>query len=100
MVQAALGDKIKVPTLDGEEIMDVPKGTQSGEVFSLRGMGLPHPGRGQRGDLLVEVIVTTPKNLSKKQEELLREFVSLENDKPLKKVKDFFKKAKDKAMGS
>lgn len=100
MVQASLGDKVKVPTLEGEETMDIPKGTQSGEVFSLRGMGLPHPGRNQRGDLLVEVIVHTPKNLSKKQEELLKEFLELENGKPLNKVKDFFKKAKDKAMGS
>lgn len=100
MVQAALGDKLKVPTLEGEETMDIPKGTQSGEVFSLRGKGLVHPGRSQRGDLLVEIIVNTPKSLSKKQEELLREFLALEEDKPLKKVKNFFKKAKDAAMGS
>jgi len=96
----SLGDKLKVPTLEGEETMDIPKGTQSGEVFSLRGKGLVHPGRSQRGDLLVEIIVNTPKSLSKKQEELLREFLALEEDKPLKKVKNFFKKAKDAAMGS
>jgi molecular chaperone DnaJ len=100
MVRAALGDKVKVPTLEGEETMDIPRGTQSGEVFSLRGLGLPHPGRSQRGDLLVEVIVRTPKSLSKKQEELLREFAKLDEDKPLEKVKNFFKKAKDAAMGS
>ncbi|MBI4807163.1 MAG: molecular chaperone DnaJ [Desulfovibrio sp.] len=100
MVQAALGDKVKVPTLEGEETIDIPKGTQSGEVFSLRGKGLPHPGRSHRGDLLVEVIVKTPKSLSKKQEELLREFAKLDEEKPLKKVKNFFKKAKDAAMGS
>jgi molecular chaperone DnaJ len=100
MVQAALGDKVKIPTLEGEETMEIPKGTQSGEVFSLRDKGLPHPGRTQRGDLLVEVIVTTPKGISKKQEELLREFAKLEEEKPLKKVKNFFKKAKDAAMGS
>jgi len=100
MVQAALGHKLEVPTLDGVETMEIPKGTQSGEVFSLRGMGLPHPSRGHKGDLLVEVIVKTPTSLSKKQEELLKEFAALEEDKPMKKVKDFFKKAKDKAMGS
>ncbi|GFK94306.1 Chaperone protein DnaJ [Fundidesulfovibrio magnetotacticus] len=100
MVQAALGEKVQVPTLDGEETMEIPKGTQSGEVFSLRGKGLPHPGRSGHGDLLVEVIVTTPKSLSKKQEELLREFLRAEEDKPMKKVKNFFKKAKDAAMGS
>jgi molecular chaperone DnaJ len=101
MVNAALGEKVKIPTLEGEETLDIPKGTQSGEVFSLRGKGLPHPNRPSvRGNLLIEVIVRTPKSLSKKQEELLREFIKLEEDKPLKKVKDFFKKAKDAAMGS
>jgi molecular chaperone DnaJ len=100
MVQAALGHKLEVPTLEGHEIVDIPKGTQSGEVFSLRGLGLPYPGRNQKGNLLVEVLVKTPKSLSKKQEELLREFALLEQDKPLEKVKNFFKKAKDKAVGS
>jgi len=100
MVQACLGGKVKVPTLDGEEIMDIPKGMQSHEVFSMRRLGLPHPGRSGRGDLLVEVIVKTPKDLSKKQEELLQEFSRLEDEKPLKKVKDFLKKAKDAALGS
>jgi len=100
MTQAALGDKVKVPTLDGEEIMDIPKGIQSREVFSMRRLGLPVPGRSSRGDLLVEVIVRTPKDLSRKQEELLQEFARLEEEKPLKKVKNFFKKAKDAALGS
>ncbi|WP_459933874.1 molecular chaperone DnaJ [Fundidesulfovibrio butyratiphilus] len=100
MVQAALGDKIEVPTLEGTEVMDIPKGTQSREVFSLRGFGLPHPGRHQKGDLQVEVIVKIPKGLTKKQEELLREFAKLEEDKPLKKVKNFINKAKDAVLGS
>ncbi|MFU2210147.1 molecular chaperone DnaJ [Solidesulfovibrio sp. C21] len=98
-VQAALGHKIEVPTLDGYETMDIPKGTQSGEVFSLRGLGLPVPGTSRKGDLLVEVTVVTPKSLTKKQEELLREFEKLDEQKPMKKVKDFFKKAKE-AMGN
>ena len=98
-VQAALGHKIEVPTLDGHEMMDIPKGTQSGEVFSLRGLGLPVPGSSRSGDLLVEVTVVTPKNLTKKQEELLREFEKLDEQKPMKKVKDFFRKAKE-AMGN
>jgi molecular chaperone DnaJ len=98
-VQAALGRKLEVPTLDGVETMDIPKGTQSGEVFSLRGLGLPVPGTSRRGDLLVEVTVSTPKNLSKKQEELLREFEQLDEQKPMKKVKNFIRKAKE-AMGN
>ncbi|MEF2145019.1 MAG: molecular chaperone DnaJ [Desulfovibrionaceae bacterium] len=98
-VQAALGDKIKVPTLDDTVTVDVPKGTQSGEVFRLKGLGLPHLGSSHSGDLLVEVRVKTPTKLSKRQEELLREFQSLEEQKPMNKAKNFFKKAKDKVMG-
>jgi molecular chaperone DnaJ len=99
MVQAALGDKIEIPTLDDPVTVDIPKGTQSGEVFQLRGLGLPHPGGGRKGDLLIEVKVETPTGLTAKQEELLREFARLEEDKPLKKAKSFFKKAKEKVMG-
>ena len=98
-VQAALGDKVIVPTLDDPETLTVPKGTQGGEVFRLRGMGLPQPGRQGKGDMLVEVRVLTPTRLNKRQEELLKEFAKLEDEKPLKKVKNLFKKAKDAAMG-
>lgn len=97
-VQAALGDKIQVPTLDEPVTMDIPKGTQSNEVFKLKGQGLPYLGSAHQGDLLVEVKVRTPVGLNKRQEELLREFQQLEENKPMKKVKDFFKKA-GKAMG-
>jgi len=98
-VQATLGDKVHVPTLDEDATMDIPRGTQSGEVFKLAGNGLPYLGSSHKGDLLVEIRVKTPTGLSKKQEDLLREFQKLEEQKPLKKVKDFFKKA-GKAMGS
>ena len=98
-VQAALGDKIEVPTLDEPVTMDIPKGTQSGEVFRLRSMGLAHPGSSHKGDLLIDVRVMTPTRLSKRQEELLKEFRELENEKPMKKAKDFFKKTMDKVMG-
>ncbi|MBI9111538.1 molecular chaperone DnaJ [Maridesulfovibrio ferrireducens] len=98
-VQAALGYKMSVQTLDEPIDMDIPKGTQSGEVFQLRGLGLPYLGSSHKGDLLVEVKVVTPINLSRKQEELLEQFAALEEDKPMKKVKKLFKKAKDKVMG-
>jgi molecular chaperone DnaJ len=98
-VQAALGDKIEVPTLDDPVTMTIPKGTQSHEVFRLRSMGLAHPGSSYKGDLLIEVRVLTPTKLNKRQEELLREFSELENEKPIKKAKDFFKKTIDKVMG-
>jgi len=99
MIQAALGDKIEVETLDEPVSMEIPKGTQSGRVFQIAGLGVPHPNGGRTGDLLVEVIVKTPTSLSKKQEELLREFARLEEDKPLKKVKRVFEKVRKAATG-
>jgi len=71
--QAVLGDKIEVDTVDGLVKLKIPEGTQSGKVFRLRGKGVPHlRGRG-RGDQLVEVIVKTPTNLSRKQKQILKE---------------------------
>lgn len=98
-VQAALGDRIEVPSLDGPVSLDIPRGAQSGEVFQLKDLGLPHLGSAQKGDLLVEVKVKIPTSLTKKQEDLLRQFQELEEDRPLKKVKSFLNKAKKKAMG-
>jgi molecular chaperone DnaJ len=72
MTQAALGSTIAFETLDGEEPLPIPPGTQGGHLIKLRGRGVPHVrGRG-RGDLLVHVVVETPTRLSKAQEELLR----------------------------
>ena len=53
--QAALGATVEVPTLDGREPLPIPRGTQSGDVFRLRGQGMPDPRRRGKGDLLVEV---------------------------------------------
>jgi molecular chaperone DnaJ len=100
MTQAALGDKIEVPTLDEPVNMDIPKGTQSGEVFQMQGLGLPRPGSSQRGDLLVQVKVAIPGNLTKRQTELLKEFDEIEQGKPMRKVKNFFSKSAKKATGS
>jgi molecular chaperone DnaJ len=73
LTQAALGAKIKVPTLNGQEELTLPAGTQSGETFSLRGRGIPHlRGRG-RGDQYVTIKVVTPKNLTRRQRQLLEE---------------------------
>ncbi len=91
-VQAILGDKISVPTLDDPVNMDIPAGIQSGTVLKLKGVGLPYLGSSQKGDLLVEVKVKIPSSVTKKQEELLREFDRLEKKRPMKKTKKFFKK--------
>ena len=74
MVDAALGCEIDVETVDGKITMKVPAGTQSGTPFKLSGHGVPFRADGDRGPHIVTVIVETPKNLSKKQKELLTEF--------------------------
>ena len=74
MVDAALGTEIDVETVDGKITMRVPAGTQSGTPFKLSGHGVPFRSNGDRGPHIVTIIVETPKNLSKKQKELLEEF--------------------------
>ena len=74
MVDAALGCEINVETVDGNITMKVPAGTQSGTPFKLSGHGVPFRADGDRGPHIVTVIVETPKNLSKRQKELLEEF--------------------------
>lgn len=76
MVDAALGCEIEVETVDGPITMKVPAGTQSGTPFKLSGHGVPFRNDGDRGPHIVTVLVETPKNLSKKQKELLEEFKS------------------------
>jgi len=69
--QAALGDSIEVPTLNGRARLKVPPGTQSGKIFRMRGKGIQHLGRGGSGDQLVRVWVWTPKTVSRADRELL-----------------------------
>ena len=79
-VQAALGAKIEAPTLQGKEKIKIPKGTQSGHTFRLKGMGIPRLGDYGRGDQIIETLVVVPTNLNKKQEELLREFAGVSGE--------------------
>lgn len=96
--QAALGAKVEVSTLESPLTIDIPKGTQHGEIFRISGKGLPFPGRNATGDLLVEIKVLTPTRLNSRQEELLREFEEIEGQKTLSKAKKIIKKV-GKAMG-
>ncbi|MCF6156280.1 MAG: molecular chaperone DnaJ [Candidatus Brocadia sp.] len=81
LIEATLGSKIEVPTLDGNALMKIPPGTQTETLFRLRGSGMPYlKGRGF-GDQYVRVIVLTPKNLTKRQKELLEEFQAIEREK-------------------
>ncbi len=77
-IQAALGAKIDIPTLTGSEKLKVPKGTQPGAIFRLKGKGIPHLRGMGRGDQIIETVVTIPTDLNRKQEELLNELAKLE----------------------
>jgi len=90
-VQAALGDKIKVPTLNGDKKLQIPKGTQPGDVFYFKGEGIPSLRTGRRGNQVIQVDIKTPTQLSKRQETLLREFAELESGKLSKKLKNILK---------
>ena len=96
-VQAALGDTVSVPTLKGESDLEIPKGTQPGDIFRLRGEGIPSLRNGHRGDQIVQVNVKTPTNLNKKQVTLLKEFASLEESKFTSKLKNILKSGPSRA---
>jgi molecular chaperone DnaJ len=71
--QVALGDEVEVPTIDGDSHeLRIPAGTQTGELFIVKGRGVPHLRGGGRGDMIVRANVLTPKNLSKEQKDLLK----------------------------
>ncbi len=76
--QAALGAEIEVPTLNTSKNLTIPPGTQSGQVFTLHGQGIPHLEQFGKGDLHIQVQVKVPTKLSKHQKELLREFAALD----------------------
>jgi molecular chaperone DnaJ len=90
--QAALGAHLRFETLDGTEDLVIPKGTQSGRVFRLRGRGVPDVNGRGRGDLLVEVAVDTPDSLSKEQEHLLRQFAAERGEEVAPADSGFFAK--------
>jgi len=73
VAQATLGAEIEVPTLDGDEKLKIPSGTQPGKVFTLRGKGVPHLRRNGRGDQLVIVNVAIPEKLNKEQRALFEQ---------------------------
>jgi molecular chaperone DnaJ len=77
--QAALGAEIQVKTLDGEENLKIPAGTQTGTVFRLKSKGMPALGGRGRGDLFVAVTLVTPKSLNKEQRKLLEQLADIED---------------------
>jgi molecular chaperone DnaJ len=97
MTAAALGGSIDVPTLGGGKAsIKIPEGSQSGKQFRLRGKGMPGlRGQGAPGDMFVEIAVETPVNLTKKQQELLREFEKAGNNQNNPESSSFFARVKE-----
>ena len=97
--QAALGDEIVVPTIDGKVKYNIPEGTQPGTVFRLRNKGISYVNGRGRGDQYVRVNLEVPRNLSGKQKDALKEFEKLSGDKNYEKRKSFFERLKDAVKG-
>ena len=96
MVTAALGGEFEVPTIDkGKTKVKVPAGTQSGRRFRIASKGMPVLRSRQTGDMYVQVVVETPQNLTKKQQELLAEFEKLSSGETQPEAAGFFTKVKD-----
>jgi molecular chaperone DnaJ len=97
MTTAALGGSVEVPTLGGgKATVKIPEGTQTGKQFRLRGKGMPAlRAQGAAGDMFVEIAVETPVNLTKKQQDLLREFEKAANQQNNPESSSFFARVKE-----
>jgi molecular chaperone DnaJ len=96
---AALGATLEVPTLEGAASLELPAGTQPGEVLTLRGQGMPSLRRGRRGDLRVIVNVVVPRRLSPEQRELMARLNDSLSDENLRSQESVFAKLR-RALGS
>ncbi|HLB77501.1 MAG TPA: DnaJ C-terminal domain-containing protein, partial [Candidatus Dormibacteraeota bacterium] len=94
VAQAALGDRIDVPTIDGPSSVSVAPGTQYGTTFRLHGHGIPHLRSGRRGDQIVFVRVVIPRNLTEAQRKALQELGGV-TGKPQPIEKGFFDRFKE-----
>jgi molecular chaperone DnaJ len=93
--QAALGDEVEVPSLEGPVALRIPEGTQTGHRFTFRNRGVQHLSSNSRGDLLVTVVVETPTKLTERQRDLLREFAAEGGEDVNPQAKGFFEKVKE-----
>ncbi|SMP39569.1 molecular chaperone DnaJ [Anoxynatronum buryatiense] len=93
--QAALGDTIEVPTLEGRVKHKIPEGTQSGTVFRMKNKGVQNPRGYGKGDQFVKIMVEIPKNLTDEQKDLLRKFAAAGHEDSHEQRKTFFGKVKD-----
>ncbi|MDG1003381.1 MAG: DnaJ C-terminal domain-containing protein, partial [Emcibacteraceae bacterium] len=96
MTTATLGGIIEVPTVGSKRVeVKIPAGTPTGKRIKVSGKGMPILNRGAYGDMVIEVGVETPINLSKKQKELLRSFANDCGDNVSPEASGFFNKAKE-----
>ena len=93
--QAAIGYEVTVPTLDGKATYNVHPGTQPGDIFKLKGKGIPHLNSKGRGDQYVKVTIEVPRNLNDEQKKLLTEFDKSCSSKNYHKRSSFFDKVKN-----
>ncbi|MDB5329879.1 MAG: dnaJ 1 [Phycisphaerales bacterium] len=96
---AALGGTIEVPTLKGKEELEIPSGTQHGEVFKLKGKGLPGLRTHKVGDELVQIYIEIPKKLSERQKQLLKDFAATDDGSMMPQRKGFMDKLKQVLTG-
>ena len=92
---AALGGEVDVPTLEGKANLKVPAGTQSGQIFKLRGKGIANVNGRERGDLLARLIVEVPTRLNAEQRQKLEDFAALCGEENTPMRKSFFERAKE-----
>lgn len=94
--QVALGCDINIPTIDGEYSYKLKEGTQPGDIFTIKGKGIPHVNRNHiRGDHIFKVVVEVPRHLDSSQKKLLNEFDESCTDKNYQQRKSFFSKIKE-----
>ena len=97
--QAALGADIEVPTLKGNEQIEIPAGTQHGEVFKIKGRGLPDIRSHRSGDEVVQIIIEIPKKLTDAQKQLLKDFAETEDTEVMSQKRGFWEKLKGAVSG-
>jgi molecular chaperone DnaJ len=100
VAQAALGAKIHVPTVEGDEALTVPAGTQAGRMLRLKGKGVPHVRRTGRGDQLVILSVEVPRTVSKEQRELFEKLAATLGSEARPQEKSFLDSLKDMFGGT
>jgi molecular chaperone DnaJ len=92
--QAALGTELDIPLVTGKHHLTIPPGTQAGEMFRVKGQGMPDPHGGPRGDLVARMQLEVPKKLTKKHEELLRQLAEIDSKHVSAHRKGFFEAVK------